>query len=180
MFLKKKKKEELHRCKALVCCEQQGNCEKIQSQLYGSDEKGFNVFFYRVDITPFAKEAKKMLRKEKYDLLIMDAFSNDEPNIQIVANAKADNPNMKTIILTPTLTSEIKEWKKNGTMDNFQLIPYQLMPFLKNVSDVLNNSVDDVFLSLDEHSYKENNVALENDDIILEIKIEDEDDEILL
>lgn len=136
MFFKKKKKN-LLKCKALVCCADFNNCEKIQEQLYSADTNGFELFFYRVDTTRFALEAKKMLRKSTYDFLVIDAYMENIPMIQIVANAKKENPQLKVLVLTPVLSEDIKKWKEVGSIDGFQLIPYQLIPFLKNVVTIV-------------------------------------------
>lgn len=137
MFFKKKNKN-LIKCKALICCADFNNCGKIQEQLYSADTNGFNLYFYRVDTTRFALEAKKMLRKSAYDFLVIDAYMENIPTIQIIANAKKENPKLKVLILTPVLSEEIKKWKEVGSIDEFQLVPYQLIPFLKNVSKTIN------------------------------------------
>lgn len=177
-FIKKEKKDDFIRCRALVCSSNLTNCEKIKEQLYMSDKKGFNIFFYRIDVTRFALEAKKMLRKNQYDFLIMDATMDKSPTIQIIANAKNDNPNLKAMVLTPTLNFEIKQWKEVGSIDGFQLIPYQLIPFLKNVSDVINGvkekiePIQETPLNLDldideeEISDNKNKVEEENKEVV--------------
>lgn len=163
MFFKKKRND-LIKCKALVCSADLNNCDKIRDQLYSSDKKGFNLYFWRVDTTRFALEAKKMLRKNNYDLLIMDATMDKSPTIQIISTAKKENPNLKAIVLTPTLNFEIKQWKEVGSIDGFQLIPYQLIPFLKNVSDIVNG-------------VKEKVEPIQETPLNLDLDIEDEDEE---
>lgn len=167
---KTKVKENTKLFTAFICCNDYHNSKKMQQTLWDAHNIVNDVAFTFVDDSQFVSESKKKFRRKRFDLLLVDAYLNeDETNAKFIQYARKINPNVKIIVLTPIITEEVRLWKKANYIDGIQVIPFQTVPFLKNIKNVLlkeNDNKNDVheFKSISE--FQEMDAAGEEEFII--------------
>lgn len=147
---------------ALICCNGYDSGKKMQEYLWEIYNNVEGIAFTLVDLSQFAFEAQKMLRRKKYDFLIIDAYTpNDDTNIQTIECAHQYNSEIKIMVLSSILTDEIKEWKKAEIIKSLQLVPFQKMPFLLNVKKTLIEEETEEEIILTTTDRKENREELD-------------------
>lgn len=149
---KTKVKENTKLFTAFICCNDYHNSKKIQQTLWDAHNIVNDVAFTFVDDSQFVSESKKKFRRKRFDLLLVEAYLNeDETNAKFIQYARKINPNVKIIVLTPIITEEVRLWKKANYIDGIQIIPFQTVPFLENIKNVLIKEKDN---KKDFHGYE--------------------------
>ena len=92
---------------------------------------------YMVDVTFSGIDALRMIRKDYYHLLITDLGMPGIDGLQLIREAKKENPDIRTLILTGGAAADMVTWSLIYGIDNHMEKPFNIIELREMVKQAL-------------------------------------------
>jgi len=102
----------------------------------------FENIFEKVDTARSSQEAKELLKKYEYDLVITDINMPDESGIELIKHIKKEYPDTYVVVLSAHYDTDTLIEAINSDVDGFMIKPFMMDHFLKVMNKILKHKFD--------------------------------------